>query len=267
MSLESTVAKWIELGVRPYEEVMKMQAVLVKLRSSDSIPDTVLSVQHPLSINFGASHKDNQFSESLLRRVKEDYGNCKHDSVLRYLTEQRISFHQSDRGGGATAFSPGQYVFYPIVKHAAITGKPPLDIAAYKNLIYSALFDSLKNLGIEGVNVSNQQSFTDRNERKDAWIERAGVTLKMGSKGIKISGDVAYHGFALYVEKNCIIPNQWVNQCGYRPEEVKLWTVEHELGRKVSADEVYGAVKNAIGKNFGYSHFNIIAAHTEEVFA
>ena len=253
--MENKTANWTELGVRPYDEVMRMQNTLVKLRASDAIGDTILSVQHPISINFGASQRDNQFSELLLGRVRKRYGNIEPDSVVKYLADEGISFHYSDRGGGATAFAPGQYVFYPIVKHGAITGKPSIDIGAYKSRIYLVLFDSLNNLGVNGIQVSDHQQFRDRNERRDAWIVRDGVTLKMGSKGIKISGDVAYHGFALYVDRDCILPNNMVNQCGYAPDEVKLWTVEHELGQPVSPSSVYDSVKSAMSRHFGYSGF------------
>ena len=255
MKLEKRVANWIDLGIRPYDKTMSIQNALVKLRAGDAVRDTILAVQHPLCINFGASRINNQFSELLRSRVREKYGSDEHEFIIRYLSDQGVLFYQSDRGGGATVFAPGQYIFYPIVKHSAITQKPSIDIGTYKSKVYGVLFDSLNNLGVKEINVSDQQQFRDRNERRDIWLHRNGKTLKMGSKGIKISADVAYHGFALYVDAESVKPNELVNQCGYTPEEVTLWTVEQELGRKIVPYEVYAAVQDAFRKNFGYSGF------------
>lgn len=255
MNLEDKTVKWINLGVQPYDKVMKIQDGVVKLRKNDIVGDTILAVQHPVTVNFGRSEKDNQFSEMLLARVRARYDSVSHSDVLRYLADERINFDLSDRGGGATVFAPGQYVFYPVVKHPAITQKHALDLNAYKSKIYGVLFDSLRNLGVDGINVGDQQQFRDRNERRDVWLVRDGKTLKMGSKGLKISGEVAYHGFALYVDTESIKANELVNQCGYKPDEVTLWSVEQELGRAVAPMEVYSAVKSAFTKNFGYTHF------------
>ncbi len=255
MNLENKTVNWINLGLQPYDEVMKIQDGLVKLRKNNMIGDTILAVQHPITVNFGRSEKDNQFSELLLAKVRARYDSVSHDCVLRYFNDEGIDFRMSDRGGGATVFAPGQYVFYPVVKHTAITRKHALDLNAYKSKVYGVLFDSLRNLGVDGLNVSDQQQFRDRNERRDVWLARDGKTLKMGSKGLKISGDVAYHGFALYVDAESIKANELVNQCGYTPDEVTLWSVEQEIGRAVASKEVYGAVKKAFAKNFGYDYF------------
>ncbi len=253
--MEDKTVTWINLGVQPYDGVMRLQDALVKLRKSDKIGDTILAVQHPVTVNFGHSQKDNQFSDLLLSRVRERYGSEDSENVMCYLSDEGISFCHSDRGGGATVFAPGQYIFYPIVKHSAITKRPAIDIGAYKSKIYGVLFDSLTNLGVRGINVSDQQQFRDRNERRDVWIIRDGKTLKMGSKGIKFTRDVAYHGFALYVDADCVKPNEIVNQCGYTPDEVALWTVEQELGRKIKPAEVYDAVKKAFSAHFRYDEF------------
>lgn len=252
--MENKTANWLNLGVQPYDKIINFQDSIVKLRKDNLIGDTILAVQHPLTVNFGRSERDNQFSEKLLARVRARYDSVSHDEVLRYLADEGIDFHLSDRGGGATVFAPGQYVFYPIVKHPEITQRPALDLNAYKSKVYGVLFDSLRNLGVEGISVSDQQQFRDRNERRDIWLERDGKTLKMGSKGLKISGEVAYHGFAIYVDAKGIKSNEMVNQCGYKPDEVTLWSVEQELRRAVAPTKVYDAVKMAFKKNFEYTN-------------
>ncbi len=253
MNLEGRIANWVELGVMPYNEVMEIQRKLVEMRKKDLIGDTVLSVQHPLTVSFGADEKNNQFSEELLRRVAERYGSHSPQHIERYLMDNRIPFDRTSRGGGATVFAPGQFLFYPIVDHMQVTGSHQFDVGAYKLKIYETMFGSLANLGVNGIKTGSSEAFRTRDERRDVWTNRDGVTHKMGSKGIALNGNVAYNGFALYVDESGIANNWMVNQCGYTPEEVRLWSVEQELGRKIHPDEVYNATKKSIIQNFGYS--------------
>lgn len=262
--MEQKTANWLELGIKPYSEFIQMQDTLVELRKKDLIPDTIISVQHPLCVSFGADKKNNQFSDSLLKRVFQKYENTNHESIISYLNENGIDFSTSSRGGGATIFAPGQFNFYPIVDHQALTGKD-IDLTSYKSKIYRCLFDSLSILGVSGINVGSQESFATRNERKDIWIVRDGVTHKMGSKGISLNGKVAYHGFSLYVQKEGLAHSWMVNPCGYKPHEVKLWSVEEELGRRINPREVHASAKKAISQNFGYFQINQTSLRDLEV--
>lgn len=253
MNLEGRIANWVELGVMPYKQAMDIQRNMVEARKKDLIADTILSVQHPLTISFGADEKNNQFSAKLLQRVAEKYGSASPPHVERYLMDNCIPFDRTGRGGGATVFAPGQFLFYPIVDHSQITGSHLLDLGAYKLRIYKTMFEALANLGVDGINTGSDEAFRTRDERRDVWINRGGITHKMGSKGVTLNGKVAYNGFALYVDEDSIENNWMVNQCGYTPDQVKLWTLQQELGRKVSPEEVYDATKKSIMKNFGYS--------------
>jgi len=265
LSLENKIANWVDLGIMHYSEAMNIQDRLIELRGRNLIADTILAVRHPLTVSFGADEKNNQFSDLFLAKVAGEYGDISHSSLQDYLLRRGIPFVKSFRGGGATVFAPGQFVFYPIVNHTEITGSHELDVGAYKNKIYFALFDSLKNMGVDGINMGSQESFQTRAERRDVWLNRGGITYKMGSKGIGIKGKVAYNGFAINVDKDGISDSWIVNQCGYRPEEVKLWTVEHEIGRPVAPSNVYAAVQKAVSNNFGYSGFNYSSTGQLEV--
>lgn len=255
MSLEHKVAHWMDLGLQPYHVTMCLQDELVERRQRGIIPDTILAVQHPTTVSFGRDSTNNQFSEELLLKVRSPYSNYDEQAVLEYLSGHDIGFHRTNRGGGATVFAPGQYIFYPIVDHVAITGSNMWDMQTYKEKIYRVLFDSLINLGVQGVSTGSQESYKTRNERKDIWITREGKTLKMGSKGISFKRSIAYNGFGLYIDANCVRSMELVHPCGYKPGEVKLWTVEEEIGRPIKQDEVYAAVQKALGKHFGYTHF------------
>src|SRR3989344_1099191 len=105
------------------------------------------------------------------------------------------------------------------------------------------MFDSLRRLGVTGINTGSSESFRTRQERRDVWINRDGVTYKMGSKGVALHRNVAYNGFVLHVDEAGIAHNWMVNQCGYQPHEVKLWSVEQELGKRVKPEEVYTVVR------------------------
>lgn len=253
MNLENRCAYWVDLGITSYQSTYELQKQLVFYRKQDFIPDIILATQHFPEITFGASQEYNLFSDKFINEIKEARGNnYTQKDVVDILFEKGIAFSYSDRGGGAALFAPGQLIYYPIAKHSEITGKE-LDISIYKNKIYQILFETLKNLGIEGINLTTDQSYSNKKDRKDVWINRNGKTLKMGSKGIKIEGKVAYYGFALYIDKKGLEHSWIINTCGYSPEEVSLISVEEELGRKIPHEEVHNNVKDSIAKNFGYN--------------
>lgn len=257
MSLEGKVVSWVDLGVMPYQEAYKLQEELVKLRRDNIIGDVILAVQHPLEVSFGSDRTNNTFSDLLLSKVKDIYGeDFTHEDVVKYLgMEHNAGFSQMSRGGGATVIAPGQFVYYPIVLHANITGKA-LDVANYKTRIYSAMFDSLQALGVNDLNVGSDKSYQNRRERRDVWVQKDGKSLKMGSKGIRFSGKVAHHGFVLYAQEEGI-KNFWmVNPCGYTPDEVTIVSIENFLGRSIDSSEVHSAVRSAIKLNFGYDGIN-----------
>jgi lipoate-protein ligase B len=251
MSLENKIAHWIDLGTMPYRDVYDLQLKMVDARRKEIIPDTILSVQHPLTVSFGSDKPNNMFSDNLLNEVRTRMGNVSHENVLSYLEKKGIDFVEVSRGGGATVLAPGQFVYYPVVDIGSIK-----NIEEYKNKIYKTLFSSLKNLGINDINISERQGLGTRLDRKDAWIQRNGVSLKMGSKGIKYSNGIAHQGFVLYVDNKGIDHFGLVRPCGYSPEEVSITSVESELGKKVYSGDVHYRVKESISEHFGYGIIN-----------
>ena len=225
MSLEERVAWWIDVGTMPYDEAHMLLLRLTEQRRAVAIPDAIIAAQHPVTVSFGSSKKDNQLSNQLLENVRGMYSDASLENVRLYLARQGVHFSDRPRGGGATVFAPGQYVFYPIVDHRGITGRE-LDMNAYKEKIYRVLFESLQGLGVEGIQLGSQKSFETRRERRDVWIQRNGASLKMGSKSIHITGNVARSGFALYVDEKGVEPFWMVNPCGHDAREVRVTSVE-----------------------------------------
>lgn len=252
MRLEERVAWWVDVGTIPYDEAHTLLLHLTEQRKAETIPDTIIVAQHPVTVSFGSSKEDNQFSNQLLEKVRGVYTDASLENVRLYLTRQGIHFSDRPRGGGATVFAPGQYVFYPIVDHRKITSKE-LDINAFKEKIYHVLFESLQGLGVENIQLGSQSSFETRRERKDVWIQRNGMSLKMGSKSIHITGHIARSGFALYVDEKGVEPFWMVNPCGHDAREVQVASVEAELKRSIPAKDVYASVRGALQRQFGYT--------------
>jgi lipoate-protein ligase B len=247
MSLEDKIAHWVDLGTMPYRDVYDLQLRMVDARRKELIPDTILSVQHPLTVSFGSDKPNNLFSDNLLDEVRNIMGNAEHENVLSYLGKKGIDFVEVSRGGGATVLAPGQFVYYPVVNIGDLK-----NMEEYKNKIYKTLFSSLKNLGVNDINISERKNFETRLDRKDAWIQRNGVTLKMGSKGIRYSNGIAHQGFVLYIDDKGIEHFGLVKPCGYSPEEVSITSVESELGNQVYSGDVHYNVRESIAEHFGY---------------
>src|SRR5210317_23141 len=118
----------IDLGTKPYAEVLDLQLDLCQKRQSDAIDNTVLIVEHPAVITLGARKSENK----LLTK----------ESVLR---ERGIELVRVGRGGGTTAHNPGQLVVYPIIKLKSIK----LDVNAYIRSLEQVGIELLQCLGIE----------------------------------------------------------------------------------------------------------------------
>ena len=255
MNLENK-ALWCDLGIMPYSETSSLQEELAELRKEGRISDLILSVQHPAEVNFGTSSQDNLFSKEFLSEVsKETGGNPSEEKIKEYLSARGVGFSKSGRGGGATVLSPGQMVYYPIVNYEKITGKP-LGVGEYKAKIYRIMFETLKSLGVDGIKITSDTpdaALTDRNERKDIWLHVGGKPYKLGSKGLRMSGGVAYYGFSLYIDRNGT-ENFWiVNPCGYSHDEVGVTSAEEVTGRKISHRKVNDNARILFMKHFRYS--------------
>lgn len=250
--MNARCAYWVDLGITSYKDTLTLQKHIADLRKKNNVLDVILATEHHPEVNFGVSGEHNLFSEKLLVKVKAEKGDhYNHQDIVDYLSRVGVQFSISDRGGGAAVFSPGQFVYYPVVNYKEITGKP-LDVGGYKKRIYKIMFQTLLALGIEGIEVTTDQAYATRNERKDIWINRDGKALKMGSKGVRLEGDVAYYGFSLYIQQKGLEHCWLVKTCGYSPNEVSLISVEKELGREISHAVVHQHVKKNIKKEFEY---------------
>ncbi len=198
------------LGLIPYREAWELQKRLAAGRAADSIPDTLLLLEHPHTYTLGRSGR----AENLLWTESQ-------------LAGRGITVEWVDRGGDITYHGPGQLVGYPILKLGALAADgrlPQTDYVGYVRRIEEMLIRALARFGI----VSGQM-----NGLTGVWIQPDAASRclhcppaakiapsKIAAIGVKVDArGVSQHGFALNVapDMSCfdgIIP------CGIRDHGV-----------------------------------------------
>ncbi|HLB45449.1 MAG TPA: lipoyl(octanoyl) transferase LipB [Anaerolineales bacterium] len=199
------------LGLVPYREVWELQKRLAAERAADSIPDTLLLLEHPHTYTFGRSgHEENLvWPES-------------------QLAERGIAVEWVDRGGDVTYHGPGQLVGYPIMKLGVPTNDdgriPQADYVGYVRRIEESLIRTVARFGIVAGQIPD---FTG------AWVQPDAASRcphcppsarfapsKIAAIGVKVDArGISQHGFALNVSPDMsyfdgIIP------CGIRDHGV-----------------------------------------------
>ncbi len=173
---------WVTtLGEVPYVDAVALQQRLRDARQADTIPDTLLLLEHPPVYTRGrrAQAADLPRGEQWYR----DHG---------------IDVTDSDRGGQVTYHGPGQLVGYPIVRVDSVRDY----VAALERAMIAALRD-------EGVAATAPDGLTG------VWTGGA----KIGSIGVHVSRGVTTHGFSVNVT-NDLDPFHWVAACGVENAQV-----------------------------------------------
>ena len=205
---------WIvHLGHTNYLEVLDLQRELVKLRQGQSIPDTLLLVEHEPVITLGRRGS----TSNILSSSEE-------------LASQGINVHQVERGGDVTYHGPGQLVVYPIVH---LTQRE-LSIRGFVDLLEETLILVLADFGIKAGREP---------QHRGVWVE----DLKVAALGVAVRRWVSFHGFALNVSPNmdhfCHI-----NPCELGHDQVT--SMAHLLGRTPSLEEVGDTVMRKFAELF-----------------
>jgi lipoate-protein ligase B len=193
---------WIvNLGQKNYLEVLDLQRKLVDLRQKNSVPDTLLLVEHEAVITLGRRGS----MDNILSSVEE-------------LESQKIRIQRVERGGDVTYHGPGQLVVYPIVH---LTQRS-LSVRGFVDLLEEAIIRALADFGI--------QAGRDPQHR-GVWVSH----LKVAALGVAIRRWVSFHGIALNVSPNmdhfCHI-----NPCELRSDQVT--SMAELLGETPSMEEV-----------------------------
>lgn len=138
-----------------------------------------------------------------------------------------------DRGGKITWHGPGQITGYPIVRLPA-----PIDVVGYVRALEEMMIRVCADFGVEAGRVEGESG---------TWIaaDERGPRRKIGAIGIRVSRQVAMHGFAF----NCNPDLSWgevIIPCGIVGAGVT--SLSFEVGRDVPVPEVLPHVEKHLGE-------------------
>lgn len=208
----ATVARLLDLGLRPYREVWELQRTLhARIAAGDEL-DTWIMVEHQPVITLGRNAK----RENLLLSPET-------------LAAQGVEVVQIDRGGDVTFHGPGQLVVYPIRKLARFREVVPL-----VRSLEGAVIDVCAAYGIAA----------------ERWSEHAGVWVgrnQICAIGLAVQKMTSLHGFALNVNTQ-LDYDRYINPCGLTDRG--LTSLSLEADRRVDVEEAKGAVTTALSNAF-----------------
>ena len=217
-----------DIGLKDYKETWDFQTEIfstlvdskktgTKVLNSDveSLPGTLIFVEHPHVYTLGKSGSENNLLLDLIQLKARD-----------------ASFYKIDRGGDVTYHGPGQIVGYPIFDLEEIK-------IGLKEYIYRIEEAIIKTVGEFGVSSSRLEGGTG------VWLdpEIPGRARKICAIGVKASKYVTMHGFAFNVNTNLSYFNN-INPCGFTDKGVT--SLEKELGKKQDFEDVKARVKKNI---------------------
>ena len=155
----TTKGNLVDVGLRDYVEVWRLQRRLVELRAKKMIPDTLILVEHPHVFTVGKA-----ITGEVPDQIKD------------------VPVYKVERGGQWTYHGPGQLVGYPILDLEA----RQRDIHRFLRSIEETLILAIGKFGIRG----------ERNEgQTGVWVK----SKKIASIGAAIRNWISFHGFALNV--------------------------------------------------------------------
>jgi lipoyl(octanoyl) transferase len=222
----------LDLGRRPYREVLELQRALCRRRVAGEIErDLLILVEHEPVVTLGRGTRPT----SLPLPPAE-------------LERRGVEVVEVERGGDVTYHGPGQLVGYPILQ----LREHREDLHWYLRQLEATLIAALDRLGTPA---ARKAGFTG------VWT----AGRKIASIGIHVKQWVTFHGFALNVTTDLrgfdlIVP------CGI--EGVTMTSVAAELGR-TDADAVWArtrvAVVDAFRDTFAYAAVEAGAAPHPDV--
>jgi lipoyl(octanoyl) transferase len=202
----------VELGLTPYLDAWELQRSLAAEVQAGERPDTVVFLEHPPVVTLG-------------RRTAE--------GELHVPADADVEVVETDRGGKSTFHGPGQLVCYPILD----LNRHGRDVRRYCRDLEEAVIRTLARFDLDATRIEGLTG---------VWFERP--PRKIASIGVHISRWVTTHGYALNVDLDPAPFTDWITACGL--EDAAFTTMAHELGRRVSVDDVRPAAAAAIAAVF-----------------
>jgi lipoyl(octanoyl) transferase len=201
----------VDLGRRPYGEVLELQRAVARARISGAVTqDVLLLVEHDPVVTLGRSSKGAHLMA---------------DQAA--LAARGVELFEVERGGDVTFHGPGQLVGYPIID----LKRHKQDLHWYLRQVEEVLIQALSRFEIAAVRVPK---FTG------VWTGGR----KIASIGVHARDWVTWHGFALNVTTDLSYFDVMV-PCGI--PEVTMTSIERELTER--NDGVCLATSRALGED------------------
>jgi lipoate-protein ligase B len=205
----------VHLGRIDYNKAWILQSKLVSARVDKTITrDIILILEHPAVFTLGRRGG----LDSLL--VSE-----------AFLKRSGIPVVQVERGGYITYHGPGQLIVYPIINLQARRISVKEFVEAMEEVM-------LRTVAAWGISANRNPM------NRGIWIGNK----KMGSIGIALRKGISFHGLALNVNLE-LTPFTWIQPCGL--QNVSMTSMQRELNKAVSMDQVLDAVKHHLESVFG----------------
>lgn len=223
-ALNQLHARW--LGRTEYGAALELQRSLLDRRKSNEISDSLLLLEHPHVVTLGRRADD-----SHLVTPRENLQNA------------GVAIFETDRGGEATYHGPGQLIGYPIIDVRVAKLGP----VTYVRMLEKSIIETLNEYGIDAHLVDGETGvWVDGvpDEKRDP--ERNPEGKKIAAIGVRISGGVTMHGFALNVSTDLsyfrhIIP------CGM--PDLPFTSIELESGKPAEVQQTAGLIAEKLTTN------------------
>lgn len=222
-----------KLGVRifrslvPYGQAQSLQTAIHCARKNAFVPDTLLILQHPSVVTVGKR------AEVGLKSIKTDEATLK---------ELKCDVFKSDRGGDVTYHGPGQIVVYPIVH----LRERKLGARKYVEKLENVMIEVAKKHGITNAK-GQMKNENDGSDMSGVWVGKK----KLGAVGVKISGGVTSHGFALNSETDLEFFREHIMPCGL--EGMDVTSLKELVGGEVKRERLEVEIVDAFAKEYGYT--------------
>jgi lipoyl(octanoyl) transferase len=207
---------YCDLGLIDYKEAWDLQKEILDLRYKKKITDILFLLEHPHTYTLGkTADKKNLIGTE------------------EFLSSNKISVYDIDRGGDITYHGPGQIVGYPIID----LNEWEKDTHKFLRALEEVLIRTCARFGIKA---GRNPGYTG------VWI----AGRKIAAIGIKISRWITMHGFAFNVNTNLdlfkgIIP------CGISDKEVT--SLQKELNHEPDLLSVKSIILENFFEIFGYT--------------
>jgi lipoate-protein ligase B len=207
-----TEARLLDLGRRPYRDVLALQRELHAAVAEGREPDTWLVVEHEPVITLG---RNAQPANLLLARDA--------------LSVRGIEVVEVERGGDVTYHGPGQVVVYPIRKLPRFREVVPLVSALER-----AMIAAVATFGITA---------TTRPEHRGIYVGEKAI----GAVGLAVQRMTSLHGLALNASP-ALDYDRLITPCG--TPQFGITSIARETVRDISWSEARDALLTALEREF-----------------